>query len=333
MSLPKDPMRYLFPMMHDLYEVAHEDVNKLDPNVLIERIKGIHKGLSAEHEFAAIASWLGSTRLIVSADDVLHSDGQYRVPDFLVVVQKGDRDVKFLVEVKSDADDKLKWSEKYLSAMKRFADLLGMPLLVAWKWHGMWALVDVERFEKKNTAYHLTFDAALKNNLMSALSGNVFLVIKEGFRLEFKLKLLDPVDAASELLSEGQHTMRVADVGLYTHKGKLPKDLTTELFPLIMARSVEPETEREGEFLRHIYPADHENMFNVSELLIANLCWSQDNDDVDWLAVLRNGLPVPIEDLRGVLMRAIEAGVVRYVFEQQPQIIPTWLEGIDLNVP
>lgn len=74
MSLPKDPMRYLFPMMHDLYEVAHEDVNKLDPNVLIERIKGIHKGLSAEHEFAAIASWLGSTRLIVSAVDVLHSD-------------------------------------------------------------------------------------------------------------------------------------------------------------------------------------------------------------------------------------------------------------------
>ena len=332
MALPKDPMKYVFPMMHDLYEVAHEDVNKLDPNALVDRLKGIHKGLSAEHEFAAIASWLGSTRLIVSTDDVLYTDGQYRVPDFMVVVQKVDRDVKFLVEVKSDADDKLVWSEKYLAPMKRFADTLGMPLLVAWKWHGMWSLVDVNQFEKKSTAYHLTFEVAMKNNLMSALFGNVFLKIKEGFRLELKLKLLDPADAASELLSEGEHPMQVTEVGLYTHKGKLPKDLTSELFPLIMARSIEPLTEREGEFLRHIFPADHENIFNVSELLIANLSWSQEDDSVDWLAALRKGLPVPIQDLHGVLNRGIEAGALQYVLEQQPQIVPVWLEGINLKV-
>ena len=332
MALPKDPMKFVFPMMHDLYEVAREDVNKLDPNALVERLKGIHKGLSAEHEFAAIASWLGSTRLIVSSDDVLHTDGRYRVPDFLVVVQKGDRDVSFLVEVKSDADNKLVWTEKYLAAMKRFADMLGMPLLVAWKWHGMWSLVDVELFEKKTVAHHLTFDVAMKNNLMSALFGNVFLKIKKGFRLELMLKLLDPEDAASEVLEDGEHAMQVTDMGLYTYNGRLPKDLTSELFPLIMARSIEPETECEGKFLRHIFPGDHENIFNVSELLIANLSWSQDDDEVDWLAALRNGLPVPIADLRGVLNRGIEAGALQYVLEQQPQVVPAFLEGIDLKV-
>jgi Holliday junction resolvase len=331
--IPNDPTRYVYSVLRDFYALAEEDVDSVDPKAFVDRLRGVHRGLSAEHEFAAIASWLGKPRLIVSTDDVLFTDNYYRVPDFLVAVRKSDRDLSFVVEVKSNADNKIVWSEKYLSSMRRFAKALGLPFLIAWKRFGIWMLVDAEHIRKKNTAYHLTFECAMKNNLMSALFGNVFLVIKEGFRLEFRLQLLDPADAASELLSEGPHAMKITEAALYTNKGKVPNDLSNELFPLILARSTEPVTEREGGFFRYIFPADHENTFNVSELLIANLTWRlKDKEEVNWLAALRKGLPAPINDLQRVLTRGIEVGALQYVFEQQPELIPEFLRGIDLKI-
>ncbi len=144
--------------------------------------------------------------------------------------------------------------------------------------------------------------------------------------MELKLKLLDPADVASELLSEGEHPMQITEAGLYTHKGKVANDLSSDLFPLIMARSVEATTEREGEFLRHAFPADHENMFNVSELLITSLIWRlKDDEELNWLAALRKGLAAPIKDLRSVLERGIAAGAIQYVLEQQPEVVPAFL--------
>jgi Holliday junction resolvase len=323
--IPNDPSQYGFHVLRDLYGV--ENVHELDPAAFNERVRAIHKGWSSEHEFAAIATWLGNPRLVVSVDEVLHSDGHYRVPDFLVVVRRGDCDVKFLVEVKDSTEDKLVWSEKYLAAMRRYADMLGgLPVLVAWKWNGMWMLVDIEQIQKKETAYHLEFKRAAKHNLMSMIFGNVFLVIKEGFRLEFKFKSSDPDASASALPTEGEHIFTIVDAGLYTSKGKLSKDLTSDLFPLMLARALEPITESEGDCYRYMYPADHENMFNASELLIATLNWlRKEDEEVDWLVALRQGLASPIEDLRGVLNRGIEAGAIQYVLDQQPEVVPAFL--------
>jgi len=140
--VPEDPTRYVYSVLRDFYRVADEDVDNIDPKAFVNRLRGVHKGLSAEHEFAAIASWLGNPRLIVSADDVLLTDDHYRVPDFMVVVRKGSRDVPFVVEVKSTTGNKLVWSEKYLASMRQFADMLRLPLLIAWKYQGIWMLVD-----------------------------------------------------------------------------------------------------------------------------------------------------------------------------------------------
>jgi hypothetical protein len=77
---------HVFAYLHDVYGLSTEDVAALNTEAFIEKVKRTHKGLSAEHEFAAIASWLGKCSLITQLDSVLHSSDQYRVPDFLVVV-------------------------------------------------------------------------------------------------------------------------------------------------------------------------------------------------------------------------------------------------------
>lgn len=74
-----------FALLKDIYRIRDEHVRALDPSALVERVSRIHKGLSAEHEFAAIVSWLGHCSLAAQLDDVLHSSGAYRAPDFLIV--------------------------------------------------------------------------------------------------------------------------------------------------------------------------------------------------------------------------------------------------------
>ena len=97
---------------------------------------------------------LGKSSLVSQLDNVLHTSGTYRAPDFLVVAHYEGRDVPCLVEIKTDAKDTLKWTDKYMRSLRAYADLVKLPFLVAWKRHGLWALVDSGRFMKKVT--HIT---------------------------------------------------------------------------------------------------------------------------------------------------------------------------------
>ena len=329
--IPKDPAPHVFSILRDIYKVPDEHLTNLDLPAYIERIRGIHQSLSAEHEFAAIASWLGNPRLIIHSDEVLATDSSLRVPDFLVVARKGDRDIPFLVEVKNEKEDSIKWSEKYLASLRGFAKLLNLPLLVAWKKHGIWLLCDSELFQKKNTAYHLSFDTAVKNNLMATLFGNLFIVVNEGFRMEIKYELLDVEKDSPDIVSEGEHEAIIVEAGLYTAKGKLPSDLAKSLFPIFLLKATDDSVvERDGRFLRQIFPTDSETMFNASDILFMTLSWSkQSGDSVNWLLALRNGEVVPVQNLRTILNRGIEGGAIQYVFEQRPQRMPSFLEGME----
>jgi hypothetical protein len=122
---------FVFSYLRDFYGVREEAVAGSDSLGFVEKIKRVHQGLSAEHEFAAIASWLGRCSLLTQLDSVLHVSERYRVPDFLVVVERQGKDVPFLVEIKTDNNYKLVWSQAYMASMRDFAALLKPPLLVA----------------------------------------------------------------------------------------------------------------------------------------------------------------------------------------------------------
>lgn len=322
-------MDLAFSILRDFYHLSDADIVALEPAAFVERLKGIHRGFNAEHEFAAIASWLGRCKLVAHPDEVYVTDGDFRVPDFIVVSQVEGHEIPFLVEVKTTDADELIWSKKYLSSLRRFASLLGMPLLVAWKRYGLWTLCDSAEFAIAQTAFHLTFDSALKNNLMTALFGNVFVIVKEGFRFELTYELLDAVDVTQDLLPEGQYHARVVDAALYTYKGRVPSELTSDLFPIFLTKESEPRTERDGRFLHHIFPVDPEGMFNLSDLLFTNLTWYRDDRiQVDWITEIRKGLPNKATDLHEILRRALDVGAVQYVFQQQPATIPEFLKGV-----
>jgi Holliday junction resolvase len=316
----------VFAYIRDVWDLKTEDIEALDTEAFIEKVKRVHKGLSAEHEFAAIAAWLGKCSLITQLDSALHSSDHYRVPDFLAVVKRKGKDVPFLVEVKTDHDDKLDWRPDYLELLQAFATMMRLPLLIAWKHHGLWVLTDSARFTKKVTNYHLTFDDAVKNSLMSELFGNHWIAFAEGFRLELKMRIQDEIDATVELLPEGGYNMVIEAAGVWTNKGRLNKEDERSLWWFLIAAMDGEEFSRDGYIITQQFPAKSEGMFNLSDVLMSQLVWNKgDRDSIDWLMEIRKGLPVPPADLDHILQRALDLGAVHYVLRQAPQEVPSFL--------
>ena len=319
---------HVFSYLRDVYGLRAEHVDALDTKAFIERVKRTHKGLSAEHELAAIASWLGKCSLITQLDSVLHSSDQYRVPDFLVAVQRNGKDVPFLVEVKTDSASKLDWRPDYLESIHAFAKLMNLPLLIAWKHHGLWILTDSTRFKKKVKNYHLTFDDAVKNSLMSELFGNHWITFEEGFRFELKMRIHDEIDTSVEVLPEGNYNMVIEAAGIWTDKGRLNKEDERSLWWFLIAAMEEEMFDRDGNIITQQFLAKSKGMFNLSDVLMSQLVWGkEDRDSIDWLTEIRKGLPNLAADLDKLLTRALELGAVHYVLRQVPHDYPEFLSG------
>jgi hypothetical protein len=92
--LPDHVMKDLaFSVLRDFYHLSDADTAKLEPDAFVARLKGIHRGFNAEHEFAAIASWLGRCKLVAHPDELYATNGEFRVPDFLIVSQVNGHEV------------------------------------------------------------------------------------------------------------------------------------------------------------------------------------------------------------------------------------------------
>lgn len=321
---------HAFSLLRDVYGLRDEDIDNLDSTVLAQKIQRIHKGLSAEHEFAAIASWLGKCSLLSHLDDVLHTSGTYRTPDFLVVVNYEGREVPFLVEAKSEDTDTLRWSGNYMDSLRAFADLMNLPLLLAWKRGGLWVLADSTLFSKKVTAYHLSFEDAIKNSLMSTLFGNVWIKFAEKFRLELTMRIQDDVDFTKEPLPEGNYRFLIEDAGLWGSKGRLNAEQGKDLWWFLVTAASETRFDRVDDVATQQFIAGSDSMFNLSDVLLAQLRWNKgDEEMIDWLAEIRKGLPKLATELQSILRHALDAGAVQYIFRQAPQVLPKFLNSRD----
>ena len=54
--------------------------------------------------------------------------------------------------------------------MVRYANMLKLPLLVAWRFGNIWTLLDVRLLEPSPIRYKIEFDEAIKNTLMTELA-------------------------------------------------------------------------------------------------------------------------------------------------------------------
>ena len=99
-----------------------------------------------------------------------------------------------------------------------------MPLLVAWKRLGIWALFEARHLIKAKKNFNIRFEVAMTENQLGILAGDVAYKIAPGARVHLRLKKenLLASEETSEGLSEQWH-MRVNKVGFMGTVQKPPQ--------------------------------------------------------------------------------------------------------------
>jgi Holliday junction resolvase len=171
-----------------LYEAA-EQAGWKDVATVLERLRAVERGISAEDEFALILQWLGQCRLVHKLDQgwVSARSPDIRVPDLLAVFQRGDSTQPVLIEVKQ-SKGRLKWREDYLAALQTYADAVRLPLLIAWKWNSFWGLFEPRHLRKAITNYHGEFLQLMPNSLLSELAGDFSFALRPGVGIHLPIR-------------------------------------------------------------------------------------------------------------------------------------------------
>lgn len=177
-GLADDMARLIQEVLTDLGSAA-------DPAEVARRVRGLDRGLPAEDEFGVICAWLGQCRLIHKLDQQqapVSSRDVYRVPDLLAAFEAAG---PFLIEVKVKQDQTPSFRPDYLGRLTAYAKLLGLPLLIAWKFHSMWSLFDARHLRIAQTNFNITQSEAMRQNLLGVLAGDVAYSLGPGAGIHF----------------------------------------------------------------------------------------------------------------------------------------------------
>lgn len=298
---------------------------------LAERIKRMQEGLQPEDEFAATVGWLGNSAAIHRIDQTPMPfpalTDKMQAPDFIAFPLACGRPFPVLIEVKSHPGDHLDWSEKYLSSLKRFADYLRVPLLVAWKCGALWFLVDHRHFEKNVTAYRLTFLKAIGEDLLCVLFRNLRIEMNPALEFILDMRIVDEVGGDTDtLLPEGPHQMEIAHAGFF-NKGNEIVDYEHKLSWLVFSTPDEVDFRRTGkQTCQQIFRPLPEHSFTLSNVLTTKLSIASGEEAIDWHRALIEGKFTPSgREFRDLLQGAIDRGFVRYVLDIIPQTWPDFL--------
>jgi hypothetical protein len=131
-------------------------------------------GLRTEHMFEAMIRSFAQFRVFKHEDNgVVYGDGSFRVPDFRIVLKDGRQ---WLIEVKNAHFAKIEkqiatMSADYVASLRRYADAVGAPLMLAHYWSkiNMWTVVSADRFLTQNGGIKIDFLEAMRFSHMGEL--------------------------------------------------------------------------------------------------------------------------------------------------------------------
>jgi Holliday junction resolvase len=312
----------------------HFDLTPETIGQLSKRIQRIRAGLAPEMEFMAAINWLSRVVIIHRLDQTplpRYFDGyDVQQPDLLAIVHHKDRLLPVLIEVKTKNDNKLVWKEDYLQKFQRYAELVNMPFLVAWKrWH-VWSLVDARHFEKKVSAYHLDFNTAMRQTLMSTLFGDVLVNVKECFQMFVDAKSEETLPQFADMAPNVRYKMTIKNAGFMIDKK--PVKVSKELSWIFHLAAVKDEFIRTGpRSVRIEFTPDSNNVFSLSHLWYSVATAGLKGKEPDWEEIVRNRLAIDAADVRKELNAGIDAGIIQLAASIVPNTMPDFLGSADLD--
>ncbi|MEW5423917.1 hypothetical protein [Amorphus sp. 3PC139-8] len=246
------------------------------------------------------------------------------MPDLLAVFQTGGETCSAVIEVKTTEDTVLKFKTRYLQRLKEYAALLNQPLLIAWRPRdvGFWILFDPAIAEPAGEdSVTVGFEKAIKNDLMSVLAGDYYLVPKQGAGLRIELERV----GEKEPTADGyQAVFRVSEAYLHDAAGERGADVPNALVWAIFSTLTDHQEINDDVIVQSFVASGGMTRaqlilrtavgFSLNEG--ARIHWRQVGTNLD--AILR------CDDL----LRDAQAHFgtfTSYIFYQQPQIMPSLL--------
>jgi len=312
-----------------IQEVLSELGWEADPKTIAERVRRLDVGLPAEDEFTAICSWLGKALLVHKLDQhqaPLTSRDTYQVPDLLAQFENTG---PLLIEVKSKTKQTLSFTPEYLERLTAYATLVNMPLLIAWKHHGIWTLFEARHLAKAHKNFNIRFGDALKENLLGVLAGDVAYKIAPGAGIRFRCKKekLLATEEHDDTFTE-QWQIRIDEVGFTVADGKAADALDPDVTTLFTTWDLaERQTHSDTHIELHFVADDDAGMMFGHMALTHLLNWTlPQGATINWRhAIRRDAVVSNMTNFGRALERALDQKVVRTILHQQPQSRPDFL--------
>ena len=142
------------------------------------------RGLSSESRFSDVFSALDWVALVHGLEQwqlPLASKSEWQVPDYLIVVRTPDREpTPVLAETKLVSGEKVTFeiSLTNLDLLKRYASLVGMPLIIAvfWEKLHLWTTHTPDQLTLTSKVARISFDDAMRNDVSVIFSDTLFVI-------------------------------------------------------------------------------------------------------------------------------------------------------------
>jgi Holliday junction resolvase len=247
------------------------------------------------------------------------------VPDILAQFENTG---PLLIEVKAKAKQTLSFRPDYLERLHAYARLVDMPLLIAWKYHGIWTLFEARHLAKARKNFNIALDGAMKENLLGVLAGDVAYKIAPGagIRVRFKREELIVVEKDGDTVTE-QWKMRVDDVGYTIADGEPAGNLDPDVITLFTTWDLEEHQIHNDAHIEMHFLAGEEGMMFGHMALIHLLNWTlPPGEAINWRhAIRREAVVSNMNNFGHALKRALEQKVVHIILRQQPHSWPDFL--------
>jgi len=302
---------------------------------LLNRVERLTQGLPAEDEFMALAAWTGSCRLIhkLEQDQFPRASRQrLQVPDLLAVFTDGQQEVPALIEVKATNDKvlpqaRLRFTAHAHAKLRSYADVLRLPLLIAWRVRGYWTLFDFNVIPSLKTAYALSGEDAMRADLTYLLLGNLHFVPMQGLRLTLALK--DEGLIREEESDQEIRRMRFTGLRFEDAQGRRIDELSWPQFILWMSAAHDEVQTKTDDGFEIAFQVPNEPPGIPAYALLSLLLYGLRNEErrpVNWWQAMNDERfdTVPYSAIVEAADMSIGT-IIRYILKIVPQKVPDFL--------
>jgi hypothetical protein len=305
-------------------------VDDPDPHAIATRLEQLRRGLAPEDEFSLVLSWLGKCRLVHKLGQEqlpLASTQDYRVPDLVALFEHDGKIVPTLVEVKkTDPADPLSLEPGWLSlkpGLQRYAEALGLPMLIAWKHRTFWSLFEMRHAKLGEVNYRIDFQDAMKQNLLGILAGDFSYRVVPGTAIRLRFHKLSEPDEAGGFDAEIQDPHFVNSSG-----ERIPNIPHLSSLFLFWDNDVEQVDEGDAIVQSFVIPETDLGEFASRTLSkIVHAIAGFKGAEPNWPAITHDAAHFAHETggFRRVAEEGAKHGVISHVFRQRPQEMPRFL--------